>query len=283
MRLGKHCLCGLLFTLSLWGCGSQEAHPPSVASNPPTTLSEEKRVEVTEVLPRTISYTVSAVGSLKPLENVTISPKKAGIINQILVKEGDRVTKGQILVQLDDVDARLQVEMSEAKMKQAEAAVETNRNIIPRYRKLHESRVIPQQTLDELVLKVKVDEARFDLAKAELIHVLGLLDERTHFNVIWYGTYVYSWSRRGLKKATSEARKDAQGRVRGLDIAGNDENRVLCTVILIEPLVHIVQRCGFKIFHIANNRPGIQSRRSDQLLQDMNLAVGQVATHLGRR
>ena len=78
-----------------------------------------------EVQNRPISYTVSAVGSLKTLEDVAVSSKKSGIINQILVKEGDRVKKGQILVQLDDVDARLQVERAEAGVKQAAATVET--------------------------------------------------------------------------------------------------------------------------------------------------------------
>jgi membrane fusion protein (multidrug efflux system) len=125
-------------------------------------------VECVEVTPQSVTYTLSAVGSLNTPENVTISSKKAGIIHKMFVKEGDRVKKGQILVQLDDVDARLQVERAEAGVKQAEAAVETNRNILPRYRKLYDSQVIPQQTLDELVLKFKVDEARLDLAKAEL-------------------------------------------------------------------------------------------------------------------
>jgi multidrug efflux pump subunit AcrA (membrane-fusion protein) len=57
-----------------------------------------------EVLPRSISYTLTAVGSLKAPENVTISPKKAGIIDKILVKEGTS-QEGTGLVQLDDVDA----------------------------------------------------------------------------------------------------------------------------------------------------------------------------------
>jgi membrane fusion protein (multidrug efflux system) len=176
----KHArLAALLLCAVLWGCGSKDSHPPKASSNPSPAPSEERKVEVTEVQTRPMSYTVSAVGSLKTLEDVTISPKKAGIINQILVKEGDRVKKGQILVQLDDVDARLQVERAEAGVKQAEAAVETNQNIIPRYRKLYESQVIPQQTLDELVLKVKVDEARLDLAKAELnLARQNLLDHR---------------------------------------------------------------------------------------------------------
>jgi len=165
--------------LLLWGCGSKDSPPSKVSSSPSATPSEERKVEVAEVLPRPISYAVSAVGSLKTIEDVTVSPKKSGIIHQILVKEGDRVKRGQVLVQLDDVDARLQVERAEAGVKQAEATVEIYRNIVPRYQKLHESQVIPQQTLDELTMKVKVDEARLDLAKAELnLARQNLLDHR---------------------------------------------------------------------------------------------------------
>jgi membrane fusion protein (multidrug efflux system) len=158
----------LLLAAVLWGCGSKDSPPPNTSSNPSTAPSEERKVEVTEVLPRSISYTVSAVGSLKTLEDVTISPKKAGIINQILVKEGDQVKKGQMLVQLDDVDARLQVERAEANVQQAEASLETSRVTLVRYQRLLESKVIPQQTYDDLTLKVKLDEARLALAKAEL-------------------------------------------------------------------------------------------------------------------
>ena len=168
MRLGKQCQWGLLIILLLWGCGSKGSDPLKVTSNPSPSISEERKVEVAEVIPKSIFYKISAVGSLKAPEDVTISPKKAGIINQIFAKEGDRVKKGQILVQLDDVDARLQIEMSEARMKEAEASLETNRTTLARYQKLWETKVIPQQTYDDLTLKVKLDEARLALVKAEL-------------------------------------------------------------------------------------------------------------------
>ena len=116
-----HWQIGLLAALLLWGCGSKDSPSSKASSNPSSAPSEERKVEVVEVLSRPISYTVTAVGSLKTLEDVTVSSKKSGIINQILVKEGDRVKKGQILVQLDDVDARLQVERAEAGVKQAAA------------------------------------------------------------------------------------------------------------------------------------------------------------------
>lgn len=162
------CLLVLLCVAFLWGCSSKGSKNPEASSNPLTAASEERKVEVMEVLPKPVSYTVSAVGSLKTLEDVTISPKKAGIIKHILVKEGDRVRKGQTLVQLDDVDARLQVERAEANVQQAEASLETSRVTLVRYQRLLESKVIPQQTYDDLTLKVKLDEARLALAKAEL-------------------------------------------------------------------------------------------------------------------
>jgi membrane fusion protein (multidrug efflux system) len=168
MRWIKHGIIALWIASFLWGCGSKESASieASLKTEPP--ISQERRVETVEVMPQPIAYTFSAVGSMKTPEHVTISPKKAGIIDEILVKEGERVKRGQVLVQLDDVDARLQVERARARVQEAEAAVETNRNTLPRYRKLYESQVIPQQTLDELILKVKVDEAKLSLAKVEL-------------------------------------------------------------------------------------------------------------------
>lgn len=169
----------LWLTAVLLGCGPKDSTPTKALSNSSTALSEERKVEVTEVLPRPISYTVSAVGSLKTLEDVTISSKKAGIINEILVKEGDQVKKGQILVHLDDVDARLHVERAEANVRQAEASLETSRVTLVRYQRLLESKVIPQQTYDDLTLKVKLDEARLALARAELnLAKQNLLDHR---------------------------------------------------------------------------------------------------------
>jgi membrane fusion protein (multidrug efflux system) len=147
--------------------------------NSQLSTPDERQVEVVEVVPRTVSYTLTAVGSLKTPEHVTISPKKAGIIDEILVKEGDRVKKGQVLVRLNDVDAKLQLERAEAKIQEAEASVENNRNTIGRYQKLYETKVIPQQTFDDLLLKLRVDDAKLASARAELnLAKQNLLDHR---------------------------------------------------------------------------------------------------------
>jgi membrane fusion protein (multidrug efflux system) len=179
MRIISNCTVFLLMILSLGGCSSNESASVETPSKSQPSVLEERQVEVLEILPKSISYTLTAVGSLKTPENVTISPKKAGIIDKILVKEGDAVKKGQVLVQLDDVDARLQVERAEARLKEVAASVETNRTVLPRYQKLYESKVVAQQTLDDLLLRVKADEAKLDLAKVELdMAKQNLLDHR---------------------------------------------------------------------------------------------------------
>lgn len=169
MMNSKTLISGLLFFFLLsMGCGSKDSGSTEKYSKGSAEVSEERQVEILEITSGPFSYTISAVGSLKAQETVTISPKKAGIIRRILVKEGDSVKKGQVLVELDDTDAKLQLERAEANLRQIEASLETNRNTLRRYERLFESKVIPQQTYDDVKLRVELDEARLDLAKAEL-------------------------------------------------------------------------------------------------------------------
>jgi membrane fusion protein (multidrug efflux system) len=164
----KHFTILVLMAAFLWGCGSKEPVSVEVSPKSHPSVSEERLVETMKVIPRPLSYNLSAIGSLKSPENVTLSPKRSGIIQKILVKEGDRIKKGQVLVQLDDVEARLQVKSAEARVQEAETSLETNRNTLVRYQKLLESKVIPQQTYDDISLRVKLGEAQLALAKTEL-------------------------------------------------------------------------------------------------------------------
>lgn len=160
-------------SLALSACGSREPAKleslPEAQATPQaqTTGVEEAHVEGIQVNPQTVTYTLSAIGSLQTPEHVTISPKKAGIIEKIFVREGDRVGKGQVLVQLNDVDVRLQVEMAEAKVQEAEANLEASRTLFDRYQKLLESKVVPQQLYEDVALKLRLSEVRLALAKSE--------------------------------------------------------------------------------------------------------------------
>lgn len=51
-------LAVLLLGTVLWGCGSKESDPPVASPNPSSSVSDERKVEVIEVVPRAISYTI---------------------------------------------------------------------------------------------------------------------------------------------------------------------------------------------------------------------------------
>ncbi|MCR9297204.1 MAG: efflux RND transporter periplasmic adaptor subunit, partial [bacterium] len=67
---------------------------------------------------------VLGTGTLEARVSATISPKVSGRIAGVLVDQGDRVTAGQLLVQLDDEELQQQVAIAEANVQAAVAALE---------------------------------------------------------------------------------------------------------------------------------------------------------------
>ncbi len=63
------------------------------------------------VIPRNISFAISAAGEITPAEQVSVRPEVSGRIDKLLVDLGDKVKKGDLLFALDDSD--LQIERSQ--------------------------------------------------------------------------------------------------------------------------------------------------------------------------
>src|SRR6266478_2083192 len=67
-------------------------------------------VEAIKVARMTLPQGITAVGSLRSDESVTLRPEVAGRINAIQFREGERVSKGTLLVRLDPSVAAAEVE-----------------------------------------------------------------------------------------------------------------------------------------------------------------------------
>ena len=61
----------------------------------------------------TIRSVVSTNGRVEPLQNVEAHAPVPATVKRVLVKEGDQVKKGQLLLQLDDADARTRVDLDD--------------------------------------------------------------------------------------------------------------------------------------------------------------------------
>jgi len=64
---------------------------------------------------------VSTNGKIEPIQNFEAHAPVATTVKRLLVKEGDHVRKGQLLLQLDDADIRTQAARAQAQVKTAQA------------------------------------------------------------------------------------------------------------------------------------------------------------------
>jgi HlyD family secretion protein len=81
-------------------------------------------VQAGRVLRQDLTQTVSANGEIKPKKNVNVSSNTMGRIVHMPVKEGDRVRKGDLLLQLESIQTEADVKAAEASLDAAEADVE---------------------------------------------------------------------------------------------------------------------------------------------------------------
>ena len=145
--------------------GAASPAPAGAASGPGTAgggaggparpaAVEVARVEVTRLVDDT-----QAVGSLRSRQGVMVRPEVSGRITQLNFRDGDRVRKGQLLVQLDDT---LQV----AQIKQAEAELSIARANHKRNQELVAQGFISQRSVDESAANLEVAQAKLSLAQA---------------------------------------------------------------------------------------------------------------------
>ena len=79
------------------------------------------KVRATSVQRGPIRSLVSTNGKIEPIQNFEAHAPISTTVKRLLVKEGDHVRKGQLLLQLDDADIRAQAARAQAQIKTAQA------------------------------------------------------------------------------------------------------------------------------------------------------------------
>lgn len=81
-------------------------------------------VRAEKVTRQEIASTISTNGKIEPVDSFEAHAPAPAIVKNVLVAEGDRVKPGQLLVQLDDADARAQAARALAQLRSAEASLQ---------------------------------------------------------------------------------------------------------------------------------------------------------------
>ena len=116
-------------------------------------------VEATKVRQMTMRDDAETVGSLRSRRSVVLRPEISGRITQLNFSDGQRVRKGQLLVQLDDQLPRAQVQQSRAELSIARANHKRNQELVAQG-------FISQRSVDESAANLEVAEAKLALAEA---------------------------------------------------------------------------------------------------------------------
>jgi HlyD family secretion protein len=151
----------LALGLAVAGCGgggkAQQQGPPPLA------------VDVTTAKRQDIATTIVLDGQIAPLLQSTLSSTQSGTLAQVLVNEGDRVRRGELLAKLDDSQLRAQLAANEATVQQSIAKLQGSADQAPISSTQYTSTAsTAQQNLQAAQNRVTTDEAA--LRNAELVN-----------------------------------------------------------------------------------------------------------------
>ena len=120
---------------------------------------------VTEVKASSAAMKQTYPASIKGVQDVQISPKIGGFLTKIYVNEGQAVSAGQVLFEIDNQTYQAQVRQAQASVTTAQAAVNTAKLTYENSKKLFDNRVIGDYEMQ--TSQNSYEQAKAALAQAE--------------------------------------------------------------------------------------------------------------------
>ena len=133
----------------------------------PKMGDDEFPVKTVEAGSASLSTTYPA--TIKGIQDVDVRPKVSGFITRVLVHEGQRVAKGQLLFTIDSETYRAAVRQAEAALNTARAQANTARLTYENNKKLMQQKIIGQFELSSSLNSYMTAKANVAQAQASLV------------------------------------------------------------------------------------------------------------------
>lgn len=121
-------------------------------------------VETAEVAPRTWQPVLNAIGTVNAIQGVDLTVEAAGILREVLFEPNSQVEEGQLLIRLDDVVQRADLEA-------ARTQLELERTNLVRQQELQSRGVATSATLE-------ATQAAFRAAEAQVARAEAVIEQR---------------------------------------------------------------------------------------------------------
>jgi RND family efflux transporter MFP subunit len=152
----------LALAMGLSGCG-KDAEPTAVETNQKTIKADVVKVGVGTVPLKSV-----VPGSVVPDQKAQIASRIMGYIENLDVKVGDKVTRGDLLFSIDSGDINSKIQQARSGFEQAKAALEYAAADYKRFAKLYKDNAVSKQQFDKVRLQFNVAQENLSAARAGL-------------------------------------------------------------------------------------------------------------------
>lgn len=166
-----------------------------------------------------IPVLIEALGTVIPAANVTVRPQVAGVITQVLFKEGQMVKKGELLVTIDPKPFEMALTQATGARLRDDAQLEAARVTLKRYQTLLQQDSIARQDVDTQAALVKqlegtvtIDRANEGTARLNLgyTRIVAPVAGRAGLRTIDAGNYIGAGDTNGFVVITQVAPIDVE-------------------------------------------------------------------------
>lgn len=159
----------LLLGAALAGCGDQ--HHPAVVEQ-----STVHPIEPMQVQEASLEQVYRVPGNVTADDSIQLSSRITGFIQSVAVREGDRVSQGDLLVEIDSADVQGAIRSAEAALASAQTDLEDAQRDVEQYGELARQGSIAADTLRKA--KVRLELARSQINEANAARETALANLR---------------------------------------------------------------------------------------------------------
>jgi membrane fusion protein, multidrug efflux system len=187
------------------------ASPKAVAASPAAGGAPAMPVTEGRAETRDVPIWLSGIGSVQPLNTVTVKVRVDGQLDRVAFTEGQDVHKGDVLAQIDPRSFRAQLKQAQANKAKDEAQLANARLDLDRSTRLEAKGAASKQSLDTqraqvaaLEATIEADQAAVEMGQlqVEFSTITAPLSGRTGLRLVDPGTVVHASDANGLVTIT---------------------------------------------------------------------------------